>query len=124
MGTSVPHPWPPEEEQNWEVPRWAGMGGGPEAETRMWGRSGRGGKGGAWTPASMHPPGPLGWWGGGLWSSDPGLIPMSPFEGKAAVMVLGGGRGLGSSVLHQGVTGKEDVIALKSLGSSAAPGTR
>lgn len=57
-------------------------------------------------------------------SSDQGLVPMSQFEGKAAVMVLRGGRGLGSSVLHQGITGKEDLIALKGLGSSAAPGTR
>lgn len=57
-------------------------------------------------------------------SSDPGLVPMSQFEGKAAVMVLRGGRGLGSSVLQQGITGKEDLIALKGLGSSAALGTR
>lgn len=71
---------------------------------------------------SQHPPGPLGRWG--ALSSDQGLVPMSQFEGKAAVMVLRGGRGLGSSVLHQGITGKEDLIALKGLGSSAAPGTR
>ena len=49
---------------------------------------------------------------------------MSQFEGKAAVMVLGGGMGLGSSLQHQGIAGKEDLVALKGLGSSAAPGTR
>lgn len=49
---------------------------------------------------------------------------MSQFEGKVAEMVLGGGMGLGSSLRHQGIAGKEDLIALKGLGSSAAPGTR
>ena len=72
-------------------------------------------------PACIH----LVPWGGGGGPLElrPRPDPHEPVRREGSCDGYRGREGLGSSVLHQGVTGKEDVIALKSLGSSAAPGT-